>query len=71
MNQKHSLAAQLFPFSRRDLLISAIILSCAFGLCNLLRLAGSSDGFASPIFVLAVRVPVMMETTRKVRKVRG
>ena len=54
MNQKHSLAAQLFPFSRRDLLISAIILSCAFGLCNLLRLAGSSDGFASPIFVLAV-----------------
>ena len=54
MNQKHSLTAQLFPFSRRDLLISAIILSCAFGLCNLLRLAGSSDGFASPIFVLAV-----------------
>ena len=54
MNQKHSLAAQLFPFSRRDLLISAIILSCAFALCNLLRLAGSSDGFASPIFVLAV-----------------
>ena len=54
MSQKHSLAARLFPFSRRDLLVSAIILSCAFGLCNLLRLAGSSDGFASPIFVLAV-----------------
>ena len=54
MSQKHSLATRLFPFSWRDLLISAIILSCAFGLCNLLRLAGSSDGFASPIFVLAV-----------------
>ena len=54
MSQKHSLAARLFPFSWRDLLISAVILSCAFGLCNLLRLAGSSDGFASPIFVLAV-----------------
>ena len=54
MSQKHSLAARLFPFSWRDLLISAMILSCAFGLCNLLRLAGSSDGFASPIFVLAV-----------------
>ena len=54
MSQKHALAVRLFPFSWRDLLISAIILSCAFGLCNLLRLAGSSDGFASPIFVLAV-----------------
>ena len=54
MSQKRALAARLFPFSRRDLLVSAIILSCAFGLCNLLRLAGSSDGFAAPIFVLAV-----------------
>ena len=54
MRHKLALAARLFPFSRRDLLVSAIILSCAFGLCNLLRLAGSSDGFASPIFVLAV-----------------
>ena len=54
LSQKRALAARLFPFSRRDLLVSAIILSCAFGLCNLLRLAGSSDGFASPIFVLAV-----------------
>ena len=54
MSQKRALAARLFPFSRRDLLVSAIILSCAFGLFNLLRLAGSSDGFASPIFVLAV-----------------
>ena len=54
MTSQKSLFARLFPFSWRDLLISAIILSCAFGLCNLLRLAGSSDGFASPIFVLAV-----------------
>ena len=54
MAQKPSLAARWFPFSWRDLLVSAIILSCAIGLCSLLRLADSSDGFASPVFVLAV-----------------
>lgn len=54
MTHKQSLVARLFPFSWRDLLVSAIILSCAFGLCALLRLADSSDGFASPVFVLAV-----------------
>ena len=54
MSQKRALAARLFPFSRRDLLVSAIILSCAFGICIPLQRANSSDGFASPVFVLAV-----------------
>lgn len=54
MPQKSSLLARFFPFSLRDLLISAVILTCSFGLCSLLRLADSSDGFASPVFVLAV-----------------
>ena len=44
----------LFPASRRDFLVTAAILLCAVGLSFLLRLAGSIDGFASPIFVLAV-----------------
>ena len=48
MTSKRSLAARLFPFSWKDLLVSAVILSCAIGLCSLLRLADSSDGFASP-----------------------
>lgn len=46
--------ARLFPFSWRDLLVSAGILLCAFGLCILLQIGDTSDGFASPIFVLAV-----------------
>lgn len=54
MSSKQSLAARLFPFSWRDLLVSAGILLCAVVLCTLLRMADSSDGFASPIFVLAV-----------------
>lgn len=46
--------SQLFPFSRRDLLVSSVIFLCAVECCSLLRLADSSDGFASPVFVLAV-----------------
>ena len=46
--------ARLFPFSWRDLLVSAGILLCALGLCILLQIGDTSDGFASPIFVLAV-----------------
>jgi two-component system sensor histidine kinase KdpD len=38
----------------RDLLVTAGILACAVELCFLLNIAGSSDGFASPVFVLAV-----------------
>ena len=43
-----------FPFSWRDFFIAAGILCCAAGLCLPLQSAGTSDGFASPIFVLAV-----------------
>lgn len=50
----HAKKAQIFPFSWRDLLISAGILFCAAELCILLRMADSSDGVASPIAVLAV-----------------
>jgi len=45
---------QLFPFSWRDLLISAGLLSASLAVGILMRLAGSSDGFASPIFMLAI-----------------
>lgn len=44
----------LFPFSWRDLFLSTGILFCAVELCILLQMADTSDGFASPIFVLAV-----------------
>lgn len=43
-----------FPFSWRDLLITGVILLCAAELCILLQMANTSDGFASPVFVLAV-----------------
>lgn len=44
----------LFPFSFRDFLIFIGIFACAVELCILLRMADSSDGFAYPVFVLAV-----------------
>ncbi|MCI9120757.1 MAG: DUF4118 domain-containing protein [Oscillibacter sp.] len=44
----------LFPVSRRDFLVTATILFCAILLCSFLRSAGSIDGFAAPVFVLAV-----------------
>lgn len=54
MHSQKSIAARLFPFSWRDLLVTAGILFCAVELCIFLRMADSSDGFASPVFVLAV-----------------
>jgi len=54
LKSQNTLFKQFFPFSWRDCLISAGIFFCAVELCILLRLADSSDGFASPIFVLAV-----------------
>lgn len=54
LNVKKCALARLFPFSWRDLLICCGILASALELCALLRIADSSDGFASPIFVLAV-----------------
>lgn len=44
----------LFPFTFRDFFIFIGIFACAIELCILLRIADSSDGFASPVFVLAV-----------------
>lgn len=52
--QSNQPKARLFPVSLRDFLIFFGILACAIELCFLLRMADSSDGFASPIFVLAV-----------------
>ena len=54
MKSQKNLPVRLFPFSWRDLLITAGILICALGLCILLQMGDTSDGFASPIFVLAV-----------------
>lgn len=54
MKSNKSLSARLFPFSWRDLVISAGILLCALEFCILLQMGDTSDGFASPIFVLAV-----------------
>ena len=51
--QKNSLS-RLFPVSKRDLLVSAAILSCAIALCGILQQANSSTGFAFPVFTLAV-----------------
>lgn len=45
---------QFFPLSRRDALVSSVIFLCAVAMCALLRLSNSGDGFASPIFILAV-----------------
>lgn len=46
--------SQWCPFSLRDLLVSAALFLCAVACCTLLMFSGSSDGFASPIFVLTV-----------------
>lgn len=54
MRHQKSLLHRLFPFSLRDLLLTAVILICAAGLCFLLQIADSIAGFASPVFVLAV-----------------
>ncbi len=54
LSTKKSLFTRFFPFSLRDLAVSVAILSCAAGICFLLQHANSSDGFASPVFVLAV-----------------
>jgi len=44
---------QIFPFSWRDMLISTGLLSSSLVVCILMRMAGTSDGFASPVFMLA------------------
>lgn len=54
LKSQKTFSRRLFPFSWRDLLITAGILLCALGLCILLQMGDTSDGFSSPIFVLAV-----------------
>ena len=44
--------SRLFPVSWRDFLTFTVIFACAVGLCAVLRVAESSDGFAFPVFVL-------------------
>lgn len=47
-------SSPLFPVSRRDFLITAVILLATVLLCFALWQAGSIEGFAAPVFVLAV-----------------
>lgn len=54
MQQKKFRLSRLFPFSWRDCIISLCILALAAGLCILLQGPATTEGFASPIFVLAV-----------------
>lgn len=51
--QKKSLA-NLFPVSLKDSLITIVIFALAWAICMLLHSGSPSDGFASPVFVLAV-----------------
>lgn len=54
MTPPHKLLSRFFPFSWRDLLTTALIFFCATGLCVVLQQANSSQGFAAPVFMLAV-----------------
>ena len=46
--------ATLFPFSMRDLIVTALILFVAVTFCILLQRLDPSAGFATPVFVLTV-----------------
>ena len=52
--QRKKYQVPIFSFSARDFAVSMGILACAVELCVFLSIADSSDGFAYPIFVLAV-----------------
>ena len=54
MASKKFSISHFLPISTRDFLVTALILSCAAGLCGILKNANSSDGFAFPVFTLAV-----------------
>ena len=45
---------QLFPVSLRDAMTMVFFFLIAIGVCAVLRMTNSGDGFASPVFVLAV-----------------
>lgn len=46
--------SQLFPFSLRDTATTVLFFALAIAVCAVLRMTNSGDGFASPVFVLAV-----------------
>ena len=46
--------SRLFPISGRDFLVTTLVLTCAASLCGILKNVNSSDGFAFPVFTLAV-----------------
>ena len=54
MNYQKFTLGNLFPFRRKDLLICTVILLCAWTACMILLHANTSEGFAAPVFVLAV-----------------
>ena len=57
MPEKKTLGQRIreyFPISKRDALITLGILALATAVCTPLRLAGTTPGFAFPVFVLAV-----------------
>ncbi len=45
---------KLFPFSARDAATTAFFFLIAIGVCAVLRITDSGDGFVSPVFVLVV-----------------
>lgn len=45
---------QMFPFSWRDVFTTVFFFIIAIGVCAVLRMTDSGDGFASPVFVLVV-----------------
>ena len=45
---------QLFPVSLKDATIMVVLFLIAIGICSVLRMTNSGDGFASPVFVLVV-----------------
>ena len=54
MSSSPNRPSRLFCFSWQNFWIATGIFACAVVLCMLLGMADSTDGFASPIFVLAV-----------------
>lgn len=54
MKAKTTAWKMYFPFSLRDLATTVFFFVIAIGVCALLRMTDSGDGFASPVFVLAV-----------------
>ena len=45
---------QLFPVSLKDATVMVVLFLVAIGVCSVLRMTNSGDGFASPVFVLVV-----------------